>query len=181
MDLVTLIAACALSVQPRRAPVVTPAVMHALIWEQSRGIPWSFSGPQAHQTQVHPTLRDAAHAARDERPANTFLRIGLTGLPAKSRSVSAAMFMPCQNIARATQLIEDLATRCSRRRRPDASIDCAIAVYRGSWGAPDYARYADIGIIHIMPSSGLCRADAVSPDREAFISAACRHNQRPSR
>jgi hypothetical protein len=37
MDLVTLIAACALSVEPK--------VMHALVWEQSGGEPWSFSVP----------------------------------------------------------------------------------------------------------------------------------------
>ena len=41
MDLVTLIAACALSIEPK----TPPPLMHALIWEQSGGEPWSFSLP----------------------------------------------------------------------------------------------------------------------------------------
>jgi len=37
VDLVTLVAACALTVDPK--------LMHALVWHQSGGEPWSFSVP----------------------------------------------------------------------------------------------------------------------------------------
>ena len=37
MDLITLVATCALTVDPK--------LMHALVWHQSGGEPWSFSVP----------------------------------------------------------------------------------------------------------------------------------------
>jgi hypothetical protein len=54
MDLVTLIAACALSVEPN--------VMHALMWEQSGGEPWSFGVPAESGPRVLPTIQDAIRA-----------------------------------------------------------------------------------------------------------------------
>jgi len=62
MDLVTLVTACAL--------VVEPKIMHALIWHQSGGEPWSFSVPGEHQPQVYHTVRDAiGGGAGPEDPA----------------------------------------------------------------------------------------------------------------
>ena len=60
MDLVTLIAACALSVEPK--------LMHALVWEQSGGEPWSFSVPGESLPRVLPTIQDAIREARATRP-----------------------------------------------------------------------------------------------------------------
>ena len=48
MDLVTLITSCALSVEPK--------LMHALIFEQSDGEPWSFLGPGEALPRMLPTL-----------------------------------------------------------------------------------------------------------------------------
>ncbi len=65
MDLVTLVTACALSVEPKSLPSgPDPRVMHALIWQQSGGEPWSFSVPGESQPQVHSTLHDAIREAR---------------------------------------------------------------------------------------------------------------------
>jgi hypothetical protein len=49
MDLVTLITACALNVEP--------TLMHALIWKQSSGEAWSFSVPGESLSRVLPTRR----------------------------------------------------------------------------------------------------------------------------
>ena len=135
MDLTTLVTACALAVDPK--------IMHALIWHQSGGEPWSFAVPGERQPQVYRTVRDAVRAARDTQSGDTTIRVGLTGLPADLPSATAVMFAPCSNIAIAARHIAQLAERCraSPRFKGDP-IYCAIAVYHGSWDRPDNA-FAD--------------------------------------
>jgi hypothetical protein len=133
MDLVTLIAACALSVEPK--------VMHALIWEQSGGEPWSFSVIGESLPRVFPTIQDAIREARAARPEGDRIRVGLTGLSTTTQSATAAMFAPCPNIAAAARQISKLAERCKATSHADP-IYCAIAAYRGSWDRPD-AGFAD--------------------------------------
>jgi len=72
MDLVTLITACALNVEPK--------LMHALIWKQSGGEPWSFLVPGESLPRVLPTLQDAVREAQATRPEGDRIRVGLTGL-----------------------------------------------------------------------------------------------------
>jgi hypothetical protein len=133
MDFVTLIAACALSVEPK--------AMHALIWEQSGGEPWSFSVPGESLPRVLPTIEDAIRKAGATHPRGGRIRVGLTGLSADPRLVTAVLFAPCQNIMLATRQITQLAERCKMTSRPDPTY-CAIAAYRGSWDRPDN-RFAD--------------------------------------
>jgi hypothetical protein len=133
MDLVTVIAACALSVEPK--------VMHALIWEQSGGEPWSFSVPGESLPRVLPTIQDAIREARATRPDGGRIRVGLTGLSADPRSVTAVLFAPCPNITLAARQIRQLAERCKTTSKL-GPIYCAIAAYRGSWHRPD-TRFAD--------------------------------------
>ena len=128
MDLVTLIAACALSVEPN--------VMHALIWEQSGGEPWSFSVPGESLPRVLPTIQDAIREARAARPDGDRIRVGLTGLSTTARSATAAMFAPCPNITLAARKISKFAERCKATSKAEP-IYCAIAAYRGSWDRPD--------------------------------------------
>ena len=128
MDLLTLISACALSVDPN--------IMHALIWEQSGGEPWSFSVPGEAMPRVLPTIRDAIREARTLLPEGGRIRAGLAGLSTDPRSVTAVLFAPCPNITLAARQITRLAERCKMASRPDP-IYCAIAVYRGSWDRPD--------------------------------------------
>jgi hypothetical protein len=59
MDLVTLIIACALNVEP--------TLMYALIWRQSGGEPWSFVVPGESLPRVLPTLHDAVREAQATR------------------------------------------------------------------------------------------------------------------
>jgi hypothetical protein len=128
MDLVTLIAACALNVEPK--------LMHALIWKQSGGEPWSFSVPSESLPRVLPTLRDAVREAQATRPEGDRIRVGLTGLLINPRSVSAVMFAPCPNVTLAARQLTRLIERCNTTSKPDPTY-CAIAAYRGSWDRPD--------------------------------------------
>ena len=133
MDLVTLIAACALSVEPK--------VMHALIWKQSGGETFSFSVPGESLPRVLPTIQDAIREARAVRPNGGRIRVGLTGLSIDPRSATAVLFAPCPNITLAARQITQLAERCKTTSKPDP-IYCAVAAYRGSWDRPD-PRFAD--------------------------------------
>ena len=75
MDLVTLVAACALTVDPK--------LMHALIWHQSGGEPWSFSVTGERQPQVYRSAREAVREAQTAVPQGVPIRVGLTGLAAE--------------------------------------------------------------------------------------------------
>src|SRR5258708_30080698 len=103
MDLTTLVNACALAVDPK--------IMHALIWHQSGGEPWSFMVPGMHKRQVFRDVSDAVDAAHYTYPADVAIRIGLTGVSATPRSVAAAMLAPCSNITIAAREITQLAAR----------------------------------------------------------------------
>jgi hypothetical protein len=134
MDLATLVTACALTIDPK--------IMHALIWHQSGGEPWSFTAPGERQPQVYQTVREAIGAVR-AMDRDITIRVGLTGVSADPRSVTVAMFAPCPNIALAARQIAQLGDRCktSPRFKGDTTY-CAIAVYHGSWDRPDTA-FAD--------------------------------------
>jgi len=135
MDLTTLVTACALAVDPK--------MMHALIWHQSGGEPWSFTVAGVHQPQVFRDVSDAVDAAHDTYPSDVTIRIGLTGLSATPRSVAAAMFAPCSNVTIAARQIAHLTERCKTSSHSNRDpIYCAIAAYRGSWERPDNA-FAD--------------------------------------
>ena len=55
MDLVTLVTLCSLGVDPK--------LMHASVWRQSGGEPWSFTVPGEREPRVYRKLRDAVHEA----------------------------------------------------------------------------------------------------------------------
>jgi hypothetical protein len=128
MDLVTLITACALNVEPK--------LMHALIWKQSGGEPWSFSVPAESLPRVLPTLQDAVREAQATRPEGDRIRVGLTGVSINPRRPTAIMFAPCPNVTLAARQLTQLLDRCNTTSKPDPTY-CAIAAYRGSWDRPD--------------------------------------------
>jgi hypothetical protein len=130
MDLVTLVTLCAIGVEPK--------LMHAVVWHQSAGDPWSFSVPGEADRRVYRTLDDAVTEARRVRLTNSVIRVGLAGLPVEPMSATAAVFMPCPNITSAAQQITDLAERCKTvSGLPGDRTLCAVAAYHGTWQRPD--------------------------------------------
>lgn len=130
MDLVTLVAACALAADPK--------LLHALIWQQSGGEPWAFSVPGEHQPQVYSSAQEALREAHTALAEGAAIRVGLTGLATDSRSATLAMFMPCANISIAARQITHLLERCKVVPPPGTDpVYCAVAAYHGSWDHPD--------------------------------------------
>jgi hypothetical protein len=130
MDLVTLVTACALGVEPK--------LMHALVWQQSGGEPWAVSVPNEPMPRVYSSMQQAISETRTASVATGVVRVGLAGLPVAPSKASPAMFLPCRNIAIAAQRIAKLADRCKAhpRLKGDPTL-CAVAVYHGSWERPD--------------------------------------------
>src|SRR6202795_3629857 len=135
MDLVALVAACALAADPK--------LMHALIWHQSGGEPWSFSVAGERQPRIYGSAREAVAEVHSSAPTDLPIRIGLTGLAVDSGSATLAMLMPCPNISIGARKVTQLIDRCKITSRFTAhSIHCAIAAYGGSWDRPDN-KFAD--------------------------------------
>jgi len=135
MDLVTLVTACALGVEPK--------LMHALVWQQSGGESWAVSVPNEPMPRVYSSMQQAISETRTASVATGIVRVGLAGLPAAPSKASSAMFLPCRNVAIAAQRIAKLADRCKAhpRLKGDPTL-CAVAVYHGSWERPD-VRFAE--------------------------------------
>jgi hypothetical protein len=134
MDLVTLVTACALGVEPK--------LMHALIWHQSGGEPWAVSVHGETLPRVYPSMREAVSETRAFSAGNT-VRVGLAGIVVDPSNINAAMFLPCRNVSLAARHIEKLTVRCKTHPRLKTDpTSCAVAVYHGSWGEPD-TKFAD--------------------------------------
>jgi hypothetical protein len=135
MDLVTLVTACALAVEPK--------LMHALIWHQSGGEPWAVSVQGESSPRVYSSMREAISEMRTRSAENGPVRVGLAGLAIASSKVAPAVFLPCRNVAIAANQIAKFADRCKTHPRLKTDpTSCAVAVYRGSWEQPD-VKFAD--------------------------------------
>ena len=131
MDLVTLVTFCALGVDPR--------LMHALVWHQSGGEPWSFTVPGEREPRVYRRLRDAVGEVRSA-PIDEPIRVGLAGVLTDRSTVTEMTFLPCPNIAAAARRITQLTALCEAN--PGSKFEptfCAVAAYRGSLERPDRA------------------------------------------
>lgn len=136
MDLVMLVTACTLAVDPK--------LMHALVWHQSGGEPWAIAVQGEANPHVYRSMHDAIRESH-ELTGNTVARVGLAGVPVLPRKVSASVLLPCRNVAMAAIQIAKLASRC--KAHPQLKTDpnlCSVAVYRGSWERPDVSFAADV-------------------------------------
>jgi hypothetical protein len=136
MDLVTLVTACTL--------IVDPKLMHALVWHQSGGEPWAIAVPGEPNPRAYRSMHEAIQEAR-ELTGNAVARVGLAGVPVSPIKVSASVLLPCRNVAMAAARIARLASRC--KAHPQLKTDptlCSVAVYRGSWERPDMTFAADV-------------------------------------
>jgi hypothetical protein len=130
VDLIALVAACSLTVDPK--------LMHALVWHQSGGEPWSFSVRGERQPYVWRSAQKAVAEAHRSAPRGLAIRIGLTGLRVDSDAATLALFMPCSNVSTAARQVTELVERC--KIAAPLTVDpvrCAIAAYAGSWDHPD--------------------------------------------
>ena len=135
MDLIALVAAYSLTVDPK--------LMHALVWHQSGGEPWSFSVPGERQPYVWRSAQQAVAEAHRSAPRELTIRIGLTGLRVDSDAATLALFMPCTNVSTAARQVTELVERCKITAPLTADpARCAIAAFCGSWDHPDY-KFAD--------------------------------------
>ena len=136
MDLVTLVTACALAVDPK--------LMHALVWRQSGGEPWAVSVQGERSPRVYAGMDDAIREARAS-PIGSVVRVGLAGLSVPPSRVTASVLLPCRNVAMAAAQIAKHASRCKThpRLKTDPTF-CAVAVYRGSWEQPDVNFATDV-------------------------------------
>ena len=135
MDLVTLVTACALTVDPK--------LMHALVWHQSGGEPWAIAVPGPNP-RAYRSMHEAIQEAR-ELTGSTVARVGLAGVPVPPAKVSASILLPCRNVAMAATRIARHASRCKAHPQLKADLAfCSVAVYRGSWEHPDITFAADV-------------------------------------
>jgi hypothetical protein len=135
VDLIALVAACSLTVDPK--------LMHALVWHQSGAEPWSFSVPGERQPYVWRSVQQAVAEAHRSAPRALSIRIGLTGLRVDSDAATLALFMPCTNVSTAARQVTELVQRCKIAAPLTADpARCAIAAYGGSWDRPD-DKFAD--------------------------------------
>lgn len=129
MDLITLITACALGVDPK--------LMQALVWQQSGGEPWAVSVQGEPNPRIYQSMDDAIRDMH-ETSTHTIVRVGLAGVPTPAARISASVLLPCRNVAMAAVQISKNTIRCKTHPQlKDDPIFCAIAVYRGSWTHPD--------------------------------------------
>ncbi len=136
MDLVTLVTACALAVDPK--------LMHALVWHQSGGEPWAIVVQGEANPRAYPSMQDAIRETRETSSSN-IVRVGLAGLPVPPAKVSASVLLPCRNVAMAAVQISKHIIRCKAHPRLKADPTfCSVAVYRGSWERPDVKFATDV-------------------------------------
>jgi hypothetical protein len=136
MDLVTLVTACALAVDPK--------LMHALVWHQSGGEPWAVSVQGETSPRVYASMDDAIRETRASSIGGV-VRAGLAGLSVPPSKVATSVLLPCRNVAMAAVQIAKHANRCKAHPRLKADPTfCAVAVYRGSWEQPDLKFATDV-------------------------------------
>jgi hypothetical protein len=135
MDLVTLVTACTLTVDPK--------LMHALVWHQSGGEPWAISVRSEALPRVYGSMQEATQEMRAGSAGYDTVRVGLAGVPIAPSKIAPGVFLPCRNIAMASKELGKLTERCKAHRRLKFDLTyCAVAVYRGSWEQPD-VQFAD--------------------------------------
>lgn len=139
MDLVGVIAACALGFDA--------SLMHALVWNESRGNPWSVRTQVTGEARVYRTRSEAVGEALRARAGRTAIRVGLAGVPlaperADAQAISE-LIQPCANIRTAASRLAALQERCARELRfgPETAR-CTLALWRGALTTQGFA-FAD--------------------------------------
>ena len=136
MDLVTLVTACALAVDPK--------LMHALVWHQSGGEPWAVSVQGEPNPRVYPSMDEAIRETAPAPLAASFVSVS-PGFPCRHRKSQHPSF--CHAATSRWRPFRSPSTPARCKTHPRLKADptfCAVAVYRGSWEQPDVKFATDI-------------------------------------
>jgi hypothetical protein len=132
MDLVTLIAACAIGQDP--------AMMQALVLRASGGHPYSYHLVGEVDPRSFPTVDAVAQAARAAQAEGQTIRLGLAGITADMTAATAqpneVLFEPCVNLDIASRQLRAAAKQCGAAAPGSDPTYCALGAYLGSSGQP---------------------------------------------
>ncbi|MCI0429185.1 MAG: hypothetical protein L0210_01390 [Rhodospirillales bacterium] len=132
MDLVTLIAACAIGQDP--------AMMQALVLRASAGHPYSYHVVGEAEPRSFPTVDAVAQAARAAQVEGQTIRLGLAGITADMTAATAqpneVLFEPCVNLDIASRQLRAVAKQCGAAAPDTDPTYCALGAYLGSLEQP---------------------------------------------
>jgi hypothetical protein len=132
MDLVTLIAACAIGQDP--------AMMQALVLRASAGHPYSYHVVGEATPRSFSTVDDVAQAARVAQAEGQAIRLGLAGTTADMTAATAqpneVLFEPCVNLDIASRQLRAAAKQCAAAAPGVDPTYCALGAYLGSLEQP---------------------------------------------
>jgi hypothetical protein len=132
MDLVTLIAACAIGQDP--------AMMQALVLRASGAQPYSYHVVGEAQPRSFGTVDDAVRGARAAQAEGRAIRLGLAGIAADMTAATAqpneVLFEPCVNLDIAARQLRAAAKQCAPAAPSADPAYCALGAYLGSVEQP---------------------------------------------
>ena len=140
MDLVTLVTACALAVDPK--------LMHALVWHQSGGEPWAVSVQGEPSPRVYSSLDEAIRETRAElhcrrRTCGSRRAFGIT---IESRSIRPAAMPQRRDGSRSDrQARQSLQGASASQSRSDLLRGCGLSRLMGAAGSQIRDRHRDVG------------------------------------
>lgn len=133
MDLVALIAACAVGQDP--------AMMQAIVLQASAGQPYSYYVAGESAPRAFATIEEVVAAARAAQGAGQAIRLGLAGiaadLAAGTSQPNEVLFEPCVNLDIAARQLDRATRQCRELAPSDDPFSCALATYLGSAQQPD--------------------------------------------
>jgi hypothetical protein len=132
MDLVTLIAVCAIGQDP--------AMMQALVLRASAGHPYSYYVVGEAAPRSFSTVDDVAQAARAAQAEGQAIRLGLAGIGADMTAAATqpneVLFEPCVNLDIASRQLRAAAKQCAAAAPDTDPTYCALGAYLGSLEQP---------------------------------------------
>jgi hypothetical protein len=147
MDLVTLIAVCAIGQDP--------AMMQALVLRASAGHPFRYAAAGAAAPRSFSTVDDVAQAARAAQAEGQVIRLGLVGITADMTAATAqpneVLFEPCVNLDIASRQLRVAAKQCAATAPGTDPTYCALGAYLGSFEQPGEEAASEVFMAMTQP------------------------------
>ena len=160
MDLVTLVTACALAVDPK--------LMHALVWHQSGGEPWAVSVQGEPSPRVYSSLDEAIRETRAEQfhCAASYVWVNRRAISRwrrskytiESRSIGPSAMPQRRDGSRSDrQARQSLQGASASQSRSDLLRGCGLSRLMGAAGSQIRDRHRDIGCQGMTRRISTCR------------------------